>query len=352
VDAALPGRINLMEGDKNGRVLITSYGDVDPGHWYVLDTRSSKLRELGEARPHIDPKRMRPMETISYKARDGMIVQGYLTRPAQAADKPAPTVVLIHGGPHVRDRWMWNEEVQLLANRGYAVFQPQFRGSAGFGRRFEEAGYGQWGRAMQDDITDGVEYLVAEKVTDPQRVCISGASYGGYAALWGAVKTPQLYKCAISLAGVSDLNEMLSHSIFDDSTAASRELMRAHVGDPARSRRELDEVSPLKHAAQIQIPLLIAHGEEDTRVLPSQSKDMVKALKALGKPVEWMPFEKAGHGFFWVRDEAQYLAAVLKFLDRYIGTPKQAEDGSKPKEPPEESKTKTEQASARQSVSE
>jgi dipeptidyl aminopeptidase/acylaminoacyl peptidase len=351
VDAALPGRINVMEGDKNARVLITSYGDVDPGHWYVLDTRSSTLRELGAARPNIDPKRMRPMETISYKARDGLIVQGYLTRPAQAADRPAPTVVLIHGGPHVRDRWMWDEEVQLLANRGYAVFQPQFRGSAGFGRRFQEAGYGQWGRAMQDDITDGVEYLIAEKAADPQRVCISGASYGGYAALWGAVKTPQLYKCAISLAGVSDLNEMLGHSIFDDSTAASRELMRAHIGDPARSRRELDEVSPLKHAAQIQIPLLIAHGEEDTRVLPSQSKDMVKALKALGKPVEWMPFEKAGHGFFWARDEAEYLAAVLKFLDRHIGDRKEAAEDSKPQEAPE-GKAKSAEASARQSVAE
>jgi dipeptidyl aminopeptidase/acylaminoacyl peptidase len=310
-----------MEGDKNGRVLITSYGDVDPGHWYVLDTQSSKLRELGEAKPSIDPKRMRPMETISYKARDGMIVQGYLTRPAQAADKPAPTVVLIHGGPHVRDRWMWNEEVQLLASRGYAVFQPQFRGSAGFGRRFEEAGYGQWGRAMQDDITDGVKHLIAENVTDPQRVCISGASYGGYAALWG----------------VSDLNELLAHSIFDDSTAASRELMRAHVGDPTRSRRELDEVSPLKHAAQVQVPLLIAHGEEDTRVLPSQSKDMVKALKALGKPVEWMPFQKMGHGFFWVRDEAKYLGGMLKFLDRYIGDRKEASEDSKLKKAAEAS---------------
>jgi dipeptidyl aminopeptidase/acylaminoacyl peptidase len=332
VDAALPGRINLMEGDKNGRVLITSYGDVDPGHWYVLDTKSSKLRELGEARPSIDPKRMRPMETISYKARDGLIVQGYLTRPAQAVDKPAPTVVLIHGGPQARDRWMWNEEVQLLANRGYAVFQPQFRGSSGFGRRFEEAGYGQWGRAMQDDITDGVQYLIDGKVTDPQRVCISGASYGGYAALWGAVKTPQLYKCAISFAGVSDLNEMLGHSIFDDSTAASRELMRAHIGDPDRSRRELDEVSPLKHAAQIQIPLLIAHGEEDTRVLPSQSRDMVRALKALNKPVEWIPFEKAGHGFFWVRDEAKYFSAELNFLRRNIGERKEAAEDSKAKE--------------------
>ncbi|MCG2592369.1 S9 family peptidase [Ramlibacter sp. XY19] len=337
VDAALPGRINVLEGDKNGLVLIMSYGDVDPGHWYLLDTKTSKMRELGAARPNIDPKRMRPMETVSYKARDGMIVQGYLTRPAQAGDKPAPTVVLIHGGPQLRDRWMWNDEVQLLASRGYAVFQPQFRGSAGFGRRFEEAGYRQWGRAMQDDITDGVDYLVTGKVSDPQRICISGASYGGYAALWGVIKTPGLYKCGISFAGVSDLGEMLGHSIFDDSTAASRELMRAHIGDAAQARRELDEVSPVRHAAQVQVPLLIAHGEEDTRVFSSQSKNMVKALKAQGKSVEWMPMEKVGHGFFWVRDEARYLTAVLNFLDRHIGDGKQAADDAKSKlaEPPE-----------------
>jgi dipeptidyl aminopeptidase/acylaminoacyl peptidase len=321
VDAALPGRINVMQGDKNGRLLIMSYGDVDPGHWYVLDTKTSKLREIGEARPRIDPQRMRPMETIRYAARDGMTIQAYLTRPARAADTPAPMVVLIHGGPHVRDRWQWNEEVQLLASRGYAVFQPQFRGSSGFGRRFEEAGYQQWGRAMQDDITDGVEHLIAQKVADPQRICIYGASYGGYAALWGVIKTPQLYKCGVSFAGVSDLNDMLSHSIFDDSNAASRELQRAQVGDPARSRQALDEVSPLKHAALVRVPLLIAHGEEDTRVLSSQSKDMVKALRSLGKAVEWMPFEREGHGFFWVDDHVKYCAALLDFLQRHIGDP-------------------------------
>ena len=172
---------------------------------------------------------------------------------------------------------------------------------------------------MQDDITDGVRQLIAQKVADPQRICIYGASYGGYAALWGVIKTPELYKCGISFAGVSDLNDMLSHSIFDDSNAASRELQRAHVGDPAKSRQALDEVSPLKHAKEVRVPLFIAHGEEDTRVLPSQSKDMVKALKALGKPVEWMPFEQEGHGFFWVDNHVKYYAAVLRFLQRHIG---------------------------------
>lgn len=319
VDGALPGRINRLQGDKNGRVLVTSYADVDPGRWYVLDTQTSKLREVGQARPLIDPKRMRPMQTIRYAARDGMPINAYLTRPASATDTPAPMVVLIHGGPHVRDRWEWNEEVQLLASRGYAVFQPQFRGSSGFGRRFEEAGHRQWGRAMQDDITDGIAHLVTQKVADPQRICIYGASYGGYAALWGVIKTPQLYRCGISFAGVSDLNEMLSNSIFDDSNPASRELRRAHVGDPAQSRLALDEVSPLRHAARVQVPLLIAHGEEDSRVLPSQSREMVRALEALGKPVEWMPFAREGHGLSYLGSQARYYAAVLAFLQKHIG---------------------------------
>jgi dipeptidyl aminopeptidase/acylaminoacyl peptidase len=320
VDAALPGRVNLLQGEPGGRLLVTSYGDVDPGRWFVLDTKTSKLRELGEMRPLIDPDRMRPMEIIRYPARDGLIIPAYVTRPRQEVDQPAPMVVLIHGGPHERDRWAWNQEVQLLANRGYVVFQPQFRGSSGFGRRFEEAGYGQWGRAMQDDISDGVQHLVAQKVADPARICIYGASYGGYAALWGAIQTPQLYKCGISFAGVSDLNDMLSHSIFDDSNPASRELQRARIGDPSRARQSLDEVSPLRHAARVQVPLLITHGEEDTRVLPSQSKRMVKALQAAGKPVEWLSYEQEGHGFYWLANQVKHYEAVLAFLQRHIGS--------------------------------
>jgi dienelactone hydrolase len=321
VDAVLPGRINSLQGDKNGRLLIFSYGDVDPGHWYLLDTKTSKMREIGKARPKIDPKQMPPMETIQYAARDGLVVNAYLTRPARATGNPAPMVVLIHGGPQVRDRWQWNEEVQILASHGYVVFQPQFRGSTGFGRKFEEAGYRQWGRAMQDDITDGVMYLVAQKIADPARICIYGASYGGYAALWGVIKTPDLYKCGVSFAGVSDLGSMVSHSILDDSTATSREFDRMRVGDPDEARAQLDEVSPLKHAAQVRVPLLIAHGEEDKRVLASQSKEMVKALKDFGKPVEWMPFERTGHGLFRTRDELRYYTALLAFFKRHIGDP-------------------------------
>jgi dipeptidyl aminopeptidase/acylaminoacyl peptidase len=319
VDAALPGRINQLQGDRKGRLLIFSYGDVDPGRWFLLDTRTSKLRELGEAKPGIDPARMRPMETIQYAARDGLTIHAYLTRPAAPGNDPAPMVVLIHGGPQVRDHWQWNDEVQLLASRGYVVFQPQFRGSTGFGRKFEEAGFRQWGRAMQDDITDGVKGLVAQKIADPARICIYGASYGGYAALWGVIKTPELYKCGISFAGVSDLPTMASHSFMDDSTKVTRQIHRVRIGDPEADRALLEEVSPLRHAAQVQVPLLIAHGEEDTRVLPSQSTKMVDALRSLGKPVEWMPFAHEGHGFFLASDQLNFSNALIAFLKRHIG---------------------------------
>jgi dipeptidyl aminopeptidase/acylaminoacyl peptidase len=319
VDAELPNRINTLSGDPAGRVLISSYGDVDPGRWFLLDTVTMRMRELGAAQSRIDPKRMRPMETIRYTARDGLVVNAYLTRPARPADQPAPMVVLIHGGPNVRDRWEWNEEVQVLASYGYVVFQPQFRGSSGFGRRFQEAGYLQWGLAMQDDVTDGVNELIARKIADPARICIYGASYGGYAALWGVIKTPTLYQCGVSLAGVSDLEAMLSGSILDDSTALSREIWRARIGDLSKQRAQFAEVSPLKNAARVQVPLLIAHGEQDTRVLISQSKKMVAALEAAGKSVEWMPFPNEGHGLAWAEDRERFYAALLSFLQRNIG---------------------------------
>lgn len=320
VDAALPGRINVLQGDKQGRVLVFSYADVDPGRWYLLDSRTSQMREIGQVRPNIDPKSMRPMETIRYAARDGLTVNAYLTRPADSSPTPKPMVVLIHGGPHVRDRWEWDVEVQLLASRGYVVLQPQFRGSSGFGRRFEQAGHRQWGRAMQDDIADGVAHLVRQGIADPERVCIYGASYGGYAAMWGVIKTPELYRCGVSFAGVSDLAAQAAHSFMDDSTVASREIDRQRIGDPERDREWLDEVSPLRHAARVRVPLLIAHGEEDTRVLHSQSKKMVDALRDAGKSIEWITFPRTGHGLYYTRQQIDFYKALLAFLDRHIGS--------------------------------
>ncbi len=238
IDAALPDNINTFAGDPEKRLLISSYSDTNPGSWSVLEVPAMKLRPIVSARPWLDNIEMRPMETLTYQASDNLSIPAYLTLPKGKG--PYPTVILIHGGPQVRDTWGWNEEVQVLAAHGYAVFQPQFRGSSGFGRRFEEAGYGQWGRAMQDDITTGVNYLIEKKIADPQRICIYGASYGGYAALWGAIQSPELYKCAISFAGASDIELLFKDRSDRNSNAIARELQllpRFHHSDKSAGYR-------------------------------------------------------------------------------------------------------------------
>lgn len=318
VDASLPDSLNTLSGAKpGGHVLVHSRSDVGPGRWYALDTATMRMAEVGVARPDIDPAKMRPMAAYRYAARDGLRVPAYLTRPATPG--PAPTIVLIHGGPWARDDWAWDPEVQLLAAQGYAVFQPQFRGSYGFGQAYLEAGYRQWGLAMQDDITDGVQDLVARGIADPARVAIVGASYGGYAAMWGLVKTPRLYRCGVSFAGISDLADFLTTSWTDDSTAESRRLRRRLVGDPATAKAQLEAVSPIRHVDRIEVPLLLAHGSYDQRVLPDQSEAMVRAMKQRGKSVEWMPLA-TGHGFPAAGSSVRrnYYKRLLAFLGEHL----------------------------------
>lgn len=320
VDVALPNQVNTLSGNPQGRVLVHTRSDVDAGRWFVLDTADMSMKLVARARPHLDPKKMRPMETMHYPSFDGLSIPAYLTRPA-AMDGPAPMVVLIHGGPHVRDRWEWNEEVQVLASHGYLVFQPQFRGSAGFGRSFQRAGQGQWGLAMQDDITAGVRHLIARKIADSKRVCIVGASYGGYAALWGLVKTPELYRCGVSFAGVADIERMLKEWSDTNWNPVARELQRTWVGDLETRKQQFAEVSPLRHAAKIQVPVYIAHGDDDQRVPVSHTRKMVAALKEHGKQVELRIFQGEGHGLRYVANQYRYHADVLRFLKRHIGEP-------------------------------
>jgi dipeptidyl aminopeptidase/acylaminoacyl peptidase len=224
--------------------------------------------------------------------------------------------VVVHGGPLVRDAWAWNANTQLLVSRGYAVFQPQFRGSAGFGKAFEQAGYGQWGLAMQDDITAGVQHLISSGIADRRRICIQGASYGGYAAVWGLIKTPDLYRCGISAAGVSDIAQLYSDS--SDSTKISREVARFRVGDEQRERARLDAVSPLRHADRIRAPLLLIHGDEDIRVPITHSKRLMKAMDKADRPYEWLLLKNDGHGVS-VGNAEMFQNRVLDFIDRHIG---------------------------------
>lgn len=320
VDAARPNHINVLSGNPKGRVLVYSYSDVDPGRWLVLDTVQRKLWQVGERTAAIDPARMRPMETLRYPAADGTSIPAFLTRPAPASagTAPPPLVVLIHGGPTVRDYWGFDYEVQILAAHGYAVFQPQFRGSSGFGKKFEIAGRKQWGLSMQDDITAGVQHLIDQKAVDPQRICIMGASYGGYAALWGLVKTPSLYKCGISIAGVTDIGNMLSDDSDRNSDFDARLWQREMVGNLKDDKARFDGVSPLKHADRIQAPVLLIHGTEDARVPFLHGQRMRTALMDQGKRVEWLPLLRAGHSFY-VEDTRRAYDAILPFLARHIG---------------------------------
>lgn len=319
VDSALPGRINMLSGDPAGRLLVFSYGDVDPGSWYLLDPVSKQLRHFGTVHATVDPATMQPMNSIAYPSYDGLTIPAFLTLPA-GGKSALPVVVLLHGGPTMRDRWGFEPDVQLLASRGYAVLQPQFRGSSGFGRRFQEAGYGQWGMAMQDDVSAGVDYLVKQGIADPKRVCIAGSSYGGYAALWGLVKTPHLYRCAISFAGVTDLELMFKDASDRVSNKIVMELMRNRVGDVETSKQQFDAVSPLRHAASINRPVLLMHGGLDRRVPIVHAVKMHKALKEQGKQVEWHEFEDEGHSIHHARNQRTYFRKMLEFLDKHIGT--------------------------------
>jgi dipeptidyl aminopeptidase/acylaminoacyl peptidase len=316
VDAVLPGKINRLSGtDPKGKLLVHSYSDTDPGVWFLLDASTMKMHLTLEAMPAIDPAQMRPMESIRYQAADGLEIPAFLTRPASGPG-PWPLVVVVHGGPLVRDAWAWNANTQLLVSRGYAVFQPQFRGSAGFGKAFEQAGYGQWGLAMQDDITAGVQHLISSGIADRRRICIQGASYGGYAAVWGLIKTPDLYRCGISAAGVSDIAQLYSDS--SDSTKISREVARFRVGDEQRERARLDAVSPLRHADRIRAPLLLIHGDEDIRVPITHSKRLMKAMDKADRPYEWLLLKNDGHGVS-VGNAEMFQNRVLDFIDRHIG---------------------------------
>jgi len=318
IDTALPGHINTIRATPGDRMLVFSYSDVDPGRWYLLDARTMQIKPLAVRLAQIDPARMQPMRTVHYPARDGLSVPAYLTLPGKPT-QPAPAVILIHRGPQARDRWQWDQDVQVFAAHGYVVFQPQFRGSSGFGKKFEEAGYGQWGLAMQDDITDGVKWLVDQKIADPARICIVGASYGGYAALWGLARTPELYKCGVSTAGVSDIENMLRGDSDFNGTAVGREVVRHKVGDPKTMAASFDAVSPLKHADRIVAPVLLVHGNKDERVPKAQSQKMLAELQRLHKDVKYVEFDGEGHGVRQVAHEAAWYGDIFALLERTIG---------------------------------
>lgn len=331
LDASLPaGRANQLTYLNNGKVLVLSRGDTEPGVYYFFDPQAKTLTEWVRTRPWIRPEQMSKMEVLRYRARDGQELFGYYTRPAGAsAGRPVPLLVWVHGGPTGRDRWGFDADVQFFASRGYAVFQPNFRGSTGMGDQFAAAGFRQWGRLMQDDVTDGVRALIDQGRVDPRRICIGGASYGGYAALMGVIREPEMFRCAIDEVGVTDLIDFVDSPVPDYNRRSGtwrdaemeRDLYR-RIGDTRdpQQRRVMEENSPRRMAAKIKVPVLLLYGTSDWRVPLEHGTSMRDALRAAGGRYEWKSYNGEGHGIWDRQNQLDRLQRLEKFLADNLGT--------------------------------
>jgi dipeptidyl aminopeptidase/acylaminoacyl peptidase len=314
IDKALPGRINRVTSMSRDRkkMLVWTGSASDPGGYYYFDSDAGVMNLLVRPYDKMAGKSLSSVESTSYAARDGLTIPAYVTVPYGVETKQLPLIVMPHGGPYVRDEWEYDTWAQFLANRGYVVLQPNFRGSTGYGRDFVAKGEGQWGRTMQDDLDDGVKWLVEQGKVDPKRVCIMGASYGGYAALWAAARNPEIYRCAISLAGISDLSAQLRYD--RRSFIASRYFSAWREKVQGDKEFDLKTVSPLYAVDRINIPLLIAHGTEDENVPISQSKKLHEALTKANKPHSYIVYEGEGHGF----DKPENATAFLERVDEFL----------------------------------
>jgi len=265
-----------------------------------------------ELRPGLDPDLLAFSKPIAYRARDRLEIPGYLLLPRGSDGKNLPAVILPHGGPHVRDSRAFNYMAQFIASRGYAVLQPNFRGSSGYGPRFHQAGIRQWGGRMQDDLTDGVKWMVEQGIADPNRVCIVGGSYGGYAAAMGAIKTPDLYQCAVSINGVLDLPRLVS----DDKKMIGG---KSWIKGMGLEGAKLKEVSPYHRAAEITIPMLLIQARDDTRVHDDQATRMAKAMTKNNKAKEVVMIDFGGHALNHSGSRKIALTKIEAFLAEHIG---------------------------------
>src|SRR5262249_745354 len=282
---------------------------------YLYDATTQELTKLADLAPWLDEQELVRMLPITYRARDGLMINGYLTLP-HGGGKNLPLVVNPHGGPWARDAWGYNPEVQFLASRGYAVLQMNFRGSTGYGRKFWEMSFKQWGKAMQDDITDGVRHLIQEGVADPKRVAIYGGSYGGYPTLAGLTLPPERYACGIHYGGVSHPFTLLG--TIPPYWKPFLDMWHEMVGDPERDKTLLEQASPVFHADQIRVPLLIAQGAKDPRVNVAESDQMVAALKQRGVAVEYILKDNEGHGFHNEENRFEFYEAMERFLAKHL----------------------------------
>ncbi|MFK7885771.1 MAG: alpha/beta hydrolase family protein [Gammaproteobacteria bacterium] len=322
VDGALPDTDNLIvpARDNAQRVLIYAASSREPGRYYVFDRDTNKLSFLLAARSWVDAKEMAQMKPVSFKARDGETIHGYLTMPV-GHEGNVPMIIHPHGGPYgIRDRWQYNPEIQFLANRGYGVLQVNYRGSGGYGARFQTMAHMQWGLEMQDDLTDAAKWAMDEGLVDNDRIAIYGASYGGYATMMGVTKTPDLFKAGINYVGVVDLERQVRFWREDYNISGRRAYMenfvRECIGDwsNAEDVARWKDTSPINHIDKIEVPLLVIHGRTDNRVDISQYEMLVSALKKNRKPFKGIMKRHEGHGFYAEDNNVELYTEIQNFL--------------------------------------
>lgn len=318
VSGKLPGyEISLQSGTRDeSKFIVAAYNDRTPGSRYIYDAAANTLDKLADINPALPEHDMAPMQPIHYTSRDGLTIHGYLTLPVGRNPKNLPCIINPHGGPWARDSWGFNSEAQFLANRGYCVLQMNFRGSTGYGREFWEASFGQWGLAMQDDITDGVQWLIQQGIADPARIAIYGGSYGGYATLAGIAYTPDLYAAAVDYVGVSNLLTFMN--TIPPYWKPMLTKMHSMVGDPTADHDRLVATSPALNADKIRTPLFIAQGAHDPRVNKDESDQMVAALRSRGVDVEYMVKDNEGHGFHNDENKFEFYESMEAFLRQHL----------------------------------
>ncbi len=313
INKALPDTTNyLIDFSKDeSRYILYCTSDTMPGQYYLGDRRKNTLSIIAHTYPQLEGK-LRGNKKVTYNARDGKEIEGYLTLPAGYKEgTPCPAVIFPHGGPMVRDYGGFDYWSEFFANKGIAVFQPNFRGSSGYGREFKNAAVQRYGQEMQDDLTDAAKWLIEQKIADPERVAIAGGSYGGYAALMGAVKTPDLFRCAISFAGIGDLNaHVKSHQGYLSYGIALQQF--------GSNKKDLKAVSPLYHTDKIKIPILLGHGDEDRTVPVDQSRDMAEKLEKEDKVYTYIELEGGSHSLTLQRNRHNFFEAMDKFLNKYL----------------------------------
>lgn len=318
VAKALPGyeiSFSSLNRDET-KIVVRSYSDRSLGSFYLFDVASETLSKISEVGPWIRESEMAEVKPISYLSRDGLTINGYLTLPKNYISGKIPIVIHPHGGPWARDGWGFNPTIQWLANRGYGVLQMNFRGSTGYGRKFWEASFKQWGKTMQNDISDGVQWLIKKEVADPKRICIYGGSYGGYAVLAGLAFTPELYACGVDYVGVSNLFTFMK--TIPPYWKPFLDMMYEMVGNPEVDKELMQSASPVFHVDRIKAPLFVVQGAKDPRVNIEESNQIVNALKAKGIEVPYLVKQDEGHGFHNEENRFEFYEAMEKFLEQHL----------------------------------